>query len=355
LFCTKCGTKNSIESHYCGDCGHLLQQSSETPDLPHDISKKVERTEYWEAAVGYKNTDYYLTQFQKFANSGVSASWNWPAFFITFYWLLYRKMWLYALAFFIFPYILLILFGIILGMSGSDPSSLIAGIFWLLYIGISFILIPIYANGIYYRRVENKIAAVKVGSADNEKRLRILSAKGGTSSAAIIVILVIFIPAIIGTLAAIAIPAYQDYTVRAQISEGLTLAASAKASVAESFSRNSKVPANRTEAGMTANATDTKGIYVESVEITNGTITIMYGNQANEIISGETLSLIPYETDDLSVIWRCGNGMVPTGTSLLGTAAKQDPFSTDTGGRIAVVIPPTAGILDKYVPAACRP
>ena len=65
--------------------------------------------------------------------------------------------------------------------------------------------------------------------------------------------------AIIGILAAIAIPAYQDYTIRAQVSEGMNLAAAAKAAVAESFLNRGAAPANRTVAGMSANATDTVG------------------------------------------------------------------------------------------------
>ena len=59
--------------------------------------------------------------------------------------------------------------------------------------------------------------------------------------------------AIIGILAAIAIPAYQDYTIRAQVSEGLNLAAAAKAAVAETFLNRGTAPANRTVAGMSAN------------------------------------------------------------------------------------------------------
>ena len=59
--------------------------------------------------------------------------------------------------------------------------------------------------------------------------------------------------AIIGILAAIAIPAYQDYTIRAQVSEGMNLAAAAKAAVAETFLNRGTAPANRTAAGMSAN------------------------------------------------------------------------------------------------------
>src|SRR6056297_727507 len=83
--------------------------------------------------------------------------------------------------------------------------------------------------------------------------------------------------AIIGILAAIAIPAYQDYTIRSQVTEGLNLAAAAKAAVAEDFLNEGMPPTNRTDAGMTANAIDTSGKYVTGINITNGSIIITYG------------------------------------------------------------------------------
>ena len=154
--------------------------------------------------------------------------------------------------------------------------------------------------------------------------------------------------AIIGILAAIAIPAYQDYTIRAQVSEGLTLAAQAKAAVAESFSNDGEAPANRTVAGMTPTATDTSGKYVSAVQVTNGTVTITYGNEVNRIIAAATLSLVPYETPDLSVAWQCGNAPVPNGTLVMGTAG---------GGVTSAATPPTGAFVggDKYLPASCRP
>src|SRR4051812_29484845 len=110
--------------------------------------------------------------------------------------------------------------------------------------------------------------------------------------------------AIIGILAAIAIPAYQDYTIRAQVTEGLNLAGAAKAAVAESFSNTGNPPGTRTLAGMTATATDTSGKYVVSVNVVNGRIDITYGNEANRALqpggAGLVLGVTPYETPDLS-------------------------------------------------------
>src|SRR5690349_23882855 len=110
--------------------------------------------------------------------------------------------------------------------------------------------------------------------------------------------------AIIGILAAIAIPAYQDYTVRAQVTEGMNLAAAAKAAVAETFLNRGIAPATRTAAGMSDNEEDTNGKYVESVNVTNGVIIITYGHEANARIDGQTLHLVPFITADQSVVWR---------------------------------------------------
>ena len=147
--------------------------------------------------------------------------------------------------------------------------------------------------------------------------------------------------AIIGILAAIAIPAYQDYTIRAQVSEGMNLAAAAKAAVAESFLNRGTAPANRTVAGMSDNATDTSGKYVQSVGVAAGVITVTYGNEANSQINNLTLALTPYITPDRSVAWRCGGAPVPNGTAVMGGA--------HTGGTLN-----TATTL-KYLPSACRP
>lgn len=131
--------------------------------------------------------------------------------------------------------------------------------------------------------------------------------------------------AIIGILAAVAIPAYQDYTIRSQVAEGLTVAAAAKTAVSESFANTGTAPATRVAAGMTAAPTDTSGNFVSQVDIFNGVITITYSNvaprRANAAINGLTLTLVPYLSVDNSVIWKCravGSTAAPSGTVMTG-------------------------------------
>jgi type IV pilus assembly protein PilA len=151
--------------------------------------------------------------------------------------------------------------------------------------------------------------------------------------------------AIIGILAAIAIPAYQDYTIRAQVSEGLNLAAAAKAAVAETFLNRGNAPANRTVAGMSATATDTNGKYVQSVNVIDGAIVVTYGLEANRALNTQTLGITPYTTADGSVAWKCGAAPAPSGS---GIAVMQGSAVID--GSLG-----TTAALNRYLPAACRP
>ncbi len=155
--------------------------------------------------------------------------------------------------------------------------------------------------------------------------------------------------AIIGILAAIAIPAYQNYTVRAQVSEGINMAAHAKATIAEAFVEDGEAPANRLAAGMSANATDTVGKYVQSVDVANGVLVIKYGNEANAAINGLDLAVTPYEAPDLSVVWRCGHAPQPGGATPLS------PMGTSGGGTAAAYNPSSTTVPDRYLPAPCRP
>ena len=147
--------------------------------------------------------------------------------------------------------------------------------------------------------------------------------------------------AIIGILAAIAIPAYQDYTIRAQVSEGLSLASAAKTAVAETWMASNNAPGTRVAAGMSAAPGDTSGKYVSSVDVLGGEVIITFGNDANGNINPANLVLTPFISADNSVSWRCGLANDPPG----GTGG---PMGGNTGVGATTVLP-------QYLPANCRP
>jgi type IV pilus assembly protein PilA len=129
--------------------------------------------------------------------------------------------------------------------------------------------------------------------------------------------------AIIAILAAIAIPAYQDYTIRSQVSEGPVLADGAKTAVAEFFQNRGKFPPSQASAGL---ATDQSisGAYVTKVVVVpnTGVIQAYYGGpKASTKIPNTAYIVLSPTSNAGSISWRCKNG---------------------------------AGLKDNYLPANCR-
>jgi type IV pilus assembly protein PilA len=115
--------------------------------------------------------------------------------------------------------------------------------------------------------------------------------------------------AILAILMAIAIPAYQDYTVRAKVSEGINLAASAKLAVSETFQSTGTWPPDNDTAGLAAGGT-IRGNDVGSVTVADGLITVVYASTEAKI-DGSDLVLSPF-TSAGAVQWSCG----ATGTTV---------------------------------------
>ncbi len=117
--------------------------------------------------------------------------------------------------------------------------------------------------------------------------------------------------AIIGILAAAAVPMYLDYAVRAQVSDGLRLASGAKSAVTEYFQEHGSMPASNTQAGL-AGASNIQGKYVSSVAVGagDGVISVTFGNDANQVISGEAVTLTADTSQPGSVQWVCDSAGV---------------------------------------------
>ncbi|HGI8290567.1 TPA: pilin [Neisseria meningitidis] len=143
--------------------------------------------------------------------------------------------------------------------------------------------------------------------------------------------------AIVGILAAVALPAYQDYTARAQVSEAILLAEGQKSAVTEYYLNHGEWPANNSSAGVATSA-DIKGKYVKSVEVKNGVVTAtMLSTGVNNEIKGKKLSLWAKRQAG-SVKWFCGQPVTRA-------ANAKDDVAAATG---------TDKIDTKHLPSTCR-
>nr|WP_101178587.1 pilin [Neisseria meningitidis] len=144
--------------------------------------------------------------------------------------------------------------------------------------------------------------------------------------------------AIVGILAAVALPAYQDYTARAQVSEAILLAEGQKSAVTEYYLNHGIWPANNSSAGVASSPSDIKGKYVKEVEVKNGVVTAtMLSTGVNNEIKGKKLSLWAKRQAG-SVKWFCGQPVTRA-------ANAKDDVAAATG---------TDKIDTKHLPSTCR-
>ncbi len=138
--------------------------------------------------------------------------------------------------------------------------------------------------------------------------------------------------AIIGILAAIALPAYQDYTIRSQVSEGPTLAEGVKLAVAEYYANTGGWPPTNAEIGYTSTVS---GTYVLTIANTAGSVAVTYGQKAHTKIQNKHLAITAGVNANGDIAWSCGlTAIDPTGFTF---ATKQ---ATDVD--------------PKYLPSSCR-
>jgi len=138
-----------------------------------------------------------------------------------------------------------------------------------------------------------------------------------------------------GIVAAVAIPAYDDYAVRAQVAAVLADSEPLKQAVTAYYAKHKKLPKSDEDLTMEYEADSAK--YLEGYGIDGGAIVLYFGDEATDAIKGLSLLLTPHVGADGKLVWVCGNASPPAGAKALVEATE---YTTD--------IPP------KYLPAKCR-
>jgi type II secretory pathway pseudopilin PulG len=256
MFCKACGHPNRDDAQFCSKCGAAMAAGAaagtrgaekiepvlgDLPGLrPGPLSSNDLTEEAWKAVIGPKNQAYYMDRFTRLHAGGGSfrASWHWPAFFVTWFWLLYRKLWGWSIFYYFFPGLAALAVGLAAGLLGSDDPG---GWGLASYLLAMFILPPVLANWLYYRKCMKLVHTQEAG-ASRDKHLARLEARGGTSNVAVIAVGILAVTALIGMLAAIALPAYQDYTRRARVTQAINSGMAMAQRVGEQYEQTGRIP-----------------------------------------------------------------------------------------------------------------
>lgn len=140
------------------------------------------------------------------------------------------------------------------------------------------------------------------------------------SQQAFTLIELMIVVSIIAMLATLAMPSYQDRMIRSQVSEGLVLAGFAQQAVEAYRARHQRLPTDNAAAGLPAPEL-VVGNYVDALTVTDGVLTITYGNRANRHLRGQKLALRPAVVPAHAVVpiaWVCGNASVPERMQVAG-------------------------------------
>jgi hypothetical protein len=144
-------------------------------------------------------------------------------------------------------------------------------------------------------------------------------------------------------VATICVAAIRTYVIRKQVDAGLAMAAAIQDRVESAFRRSGVPPADWRAAGFPGAAVHLSSEYVERIDIIHGRIEIIFGGAADAALSQRTLSLTPFETADMQIVWLCGDRAPGVGLKPLGFAGGSDQRGAQVDRTIAT----------RYLPANC--
>jgi hypothetical protein len=252
----------------------------------------------YEAIVG-KRAGYYLPRFRRFAEGG-RISWSWSAFFGTFAWLRYRKLYAWSWPYFLFTLLMLLWsFNLVGGDACRDaldpgPRDMAR---WILgsLLGLGYVVPALFANRIYFNRVRKLLSTASRERSNGHIQRETASDGGGWAIGVALALQFFFFMGV-----AIAVPSYADYTYRLRVSEGISLTAASRNFIDEYVKDHHRLPP-RIE--------DLAGRYVSKVEMAaDGTVTAYYGEK-NGLLSGHSLRMTPRWEKNNIADWVCSSDL----------------------------------------------
>lgn len=158
--------------------------------------------------------------------------------------------------------------------------------------------------------------------------------------------------AIVGILAAIAVPAYQDYVIRAQVSEGINIVQGLKAEVESYYQDRGEMPQNLTDLYPASGGTDDPSAtpenyatkYTTRTEVSQGAIIVTFGNQANAQLNELTLAFNPLVSTSGNISWVCG----------LSNLVSISALTSASGGQDATYASTATTIQSRFLPSTCK-
>jgi hypothetical protein len=210
MYCKSCGHVSPDGSAYCPKCGAALAVDFELPPIvksetvadvasPAAVARAQaarERfasewpeewefdEELWRRAIGPHNTDYYLLRFEAFHNGEKAKfQWHWPVCFVTFLWLLHRRMWAWATAYYLWSGGTA--FWLVLLFSRANANALQTFDYFITPLVIQFGMLPMYATRYYHGHLKAMIASERKKHKSRAVVLQRVGERGGTGRGAL--------------------------------------------------------------------------------------------------------------------------------------------------------------------------
>jgi len=253
--------------------------------------------EAWSAFLGDANRDYYMYSFSCLAN-GERGGWNWGAFFLRWYWMLYRKMWLAAVLWYFVPTVITIL--VLLVCAAVSPKLIPLGV---LACFVYYLALPgLKGNAWYYKLCQSKIRSVRARGGSKDQMLARLEAAGGTSNIIFIFMALLALIAGIGILAAVALPAYQGYTVKAKVVDALPVAMDVANAVGKHYEETGQLPAQFDVDGYVLQAAHrSKAVNGIDLDSRSATLTV----HLSGVPGDGSFQLVPSSDNNHHLSWTC--------------------------------------------------